>query len=258
MKKQLLFYFFIVSFIKLSAQKHRTFLYAEVKDKIDFVYNAHVVNLSTKQGTFTNEEGKFRVLAKENDSLQISFVGYKTVFLVVKMKHFGMQKNTIELTKIIYELDEVALKKNNLLGYLSTDSKNMKLKKEVNAETLNLPFAGSRILSQAERRLHTATSSSGGIAIDPIINWISGRTKKLKFFKVIEDREKRIKSIYNSYHIYIEKELKILTEDIFEFIYYSEASKDFTNKLLKNEIDMIHFFKKKSITFKKLNPNDYN
>ena len=57
MIKQLLFYFFIASFIKLSAQKHRTFLYAEVKDKIDFVYNAHVVNLNTKQGTFTNEKG---------------------------------------------------------------------------------------------------------------------------------------------------------------------------------------------------------
>ena len=258
MIKQLLFCFFIASFIKLSAQKHRTFLYAEVKDKIDFVYNAHVVNLNTKQGTFTNEKGKFRVLAKKNDSLQISFVGYKTVFLVVKMKHFGMQKNTIELTKIIYELDEVALKNNNLLGYLSSDIKTLKPENIINAETLKLPFAGSRILSQAERRLHTATSSSGGIAIDPLLNWLSGRTKKLKFFKVIEDREKRNKSIYNSYHIYIEKELKILKEDIYEFIYYCEASKDFTNKILKNEIDMIYYLKKKSKTFKKLNPNDYN
>lgn len=244
--------------IKATAQESRKFFYATIQDEVSAVSNAHVINLNTKQGTFTNNNGEFRILAKVSDTLQISFVGYETKNVVVNINNFGIQENYIQLKKVPIELDEVAIKKHNLLGYISSDTKHIKSEKEINAETLNLPFAGSRILTPAERRLHTATSSYGGIAIDPLLNWISGRIKKLKKFKAIEDREKRIENIRNNYHIVIEHEIKILKEDIDRFIYFAESADDFNTLYLNNEVAMITFLQQKSEEFKKLNPKKYN
>ncbi|WBX72286.1 carboxypeptidase-like regulatory domain-containing protein [Tenacibaculum retecalamus] len=124
MKKQLLLLlFFLTVTFKIISQENRKFLYATIKDKVGAVANAHIINKKTNQGTYTNEEGEFRILAKVNDSLQISFVGYKTTFLIVKIKHFGMFKNNIYLEKETLELDEIILKKHNLEGVLSIDIK---------------------------------------------------------------------------------------------------------------------------------------
>ncbi|WP_047789564.1 carboxypeptidase-like regulatory domain-containing protein [Tenacibaculum mesophilum] len=244
--------------IKATAQESRKFFYATIQDEVSTVPNAHVINLNTKQGTFTNDNGEFRILAKANDTIQITFVGYKTKKFVVGVNHFGIQENNILLKKVPIELDEVEIKKHNLLGYISSDSKHIKSEKVINAETLKLPYAGSRILTPAERRLHTATTSPGGIPLDPLLNWISGRLKKLKKFKAIEDKEKRIENIRSNYHILIQHELNILKEDIDRFIYFAESADDFNTLYLNNEVAMITFLQKKSDEFKKLNPKKYN
>ena len=115
--------FFLTTSFKTFSQENRKFLYATIKDKVGAVSNAHIINKKTNQGTYTNEEGEFRILAKVNDSLQISFIGYKTTFFKVKIKHFGLFKNDIILEKEIYELDEVVIKKHNLFGVLIRDMK---------------------------------------------------------------------------------------------------------------------------------------
>jgi hypothetical protein len=89
MNKISLIFLFIIP-ITIKAQQKRQFLYAKVHDKIDKVCNAHIINLNTTQGTFTNEFGEFRILAKNNDSLRISFIGYKTAIIIIKNNHFGM------------------------------------------------------------------------------------------------------------------------------------------------------------------------
>ncbi len=266
MKKQLLILIFLISFFKIHSQEHRSFLYATVKDKIGSIVNAHIINLNTNQGTFTNESGEFRILAKVNDSLKVSFVSYKTGFFIVKLNHFGIQKNTFELIKTAYELDEVRLKKHNLLGFLSSDSKNIKTKKEVNAKTLKLPYAGSRIMTPAERALHTAMGGStpitlglaNAVSIDYILNSISGRIKKLRKLKAIESLETKIKKIKDTYSIHIIKEFNIKEADIYKFIYYCSSDQEFNQVYNSSEIGMIHFLKKKVEVFKKLNSNDYN
>ncbi|REH47450.1 carboxypeptidase-like protein [Tenacibaculum gallaicum] len=252
--------------IKATAQESRKFFYATIQDEVSTVPNAHIINLNTKQGTFTNNNGEFRILAKANDTIQITFVGYETKKFMVGVNHFGIQENSILLKKVPIELDEVEVKKHNLLGYISSDSKHIKSEKEINAETLKLPFAGSRILTPAERRLYTGM---GGrpmkleglgfvLSTDYIINSISGRLRKLKKNKAIEDREKRIENIRSNYHILIQHELNILKEDIDRFIHFAESADDFTPFYLHNEVTMIEFLQKKAEVFKKLNPKTYN
>ncbi|WP_028892090.1 carboxypeptidase-like regulatory domain-containing protein [Tenacibaculum sp. 47A_GOM-205m] len=263
--KKLLIILCFTSSIKVLSQERRTFLYASIYDEIGTVSNTHIINLNTKQGTFTNDNGEFRILAKANDSLQISFIGYESKIFKVESKHFSIQENKIELKKVTIELDEVTIKEHNLLGYISSDTKHIKTEKEINAETLKLPNAGSRILTPAERRLYTGMGGRplklegfGFIfSTDYIINSISGRLKKLKKEKAIEDTEKRIQHIRNNYRVYILHELKIIHEDLTRFIYFIENSNNFYPSLLADEITMISFLKLKSEEFKKLNPQNY-
>lgn len=253
--KKLLF-IFLLSTILISAQERKA-LYGTTLDAVKNINNAHIINLNTGQGTFSNNNGEFRIFAQPKDSIKISFLGYQTKIWVITLDDFGLQKNKITLKKTPINLDEVKLRKNNLLGFIETDINDLKIKEEVSAESLNLPYAGSKILTVAERRLHTATSSYGGIAIDPLLNWISGRTKKLKKLKVIEDKEKRILRLFNNYQIYINQELKILNEDTYLFVTFCEEDKDFNPLFFKDQISMAHFLQKKSKIFKKLNPKKY-
>jgi len=136
MKKIVYILFLVLFCLKIQAQKQQIpqkFLYGSVNDKITTIYNAHIINLTTKHGTFSNQSGEFRILAKVNDSLKISFVGYKSIHIKVNTNHFGIQKNSFKLHKQAYELDEITLKKNDLLGFLSSDIKNIKTTAQINA-----------------------------------------------------------------------------------------------------------------------------
>jgi len=266
MNKWLFISIFLISCFKIQSQEQRSFLYASVNDKIGPVINAHILNKNTNQGTFTNESGAFRILAKSNDSIQISFIGYKTSVISVKINHFGIQRTIFNLFKTTYELDEIDINKHNLLGFLSSDSKKIKTKKEVNAKTLKLPYAGSRIMTPAERKLHTAMGGGtpfkiglvNAISVDYILNSISGRIKKLRKLKTIESLEKKVTKIKNTYTIPILKEFEIRESDIYKFIYFCAADEKFNYIYNSSEINVIRFLKKKAEMFKNLNPNNYN
>lgn len=71
--------------------------------------NAHVLNLSKKLGTITNEEGVFRVFAAPGDSMMVSSMGYKpyraSVPMDLKYKVFSirivMREDTFMLKETI-------------------------------------------------------------------------------------------------------------------------------------------------------------
>ncbi|MEE3999090.1 carboxypeptidase-like regulatory domain-containing protein [Tenacibaculum sp. FZY0031] len=123
MIKQLPITLLLLITLGATAQKKRTFLYGLLIDELGVIPNAHVINLTTKQGTFSNDIGKFRILAKPSDSLQISFVGYQTKKIEVTSLHFGMEENEIKLMKAPFELEEVEIKKHNLIGSIAIDIK---------------------------------------------------------------------------------------------------------------------------------------
>lgn len=240
-------------------------MYADIFDKIGPVANAHIINLQTKEGTYTNENGTFRIISKQNDTLQISSVGYKTLNYIVQSNNFGIQKNSIELTKISINLDEVEVKRNNLLGHLSSDSKLVKKEKEINAKTLNLPFAGAKKLTPAERKLYTARGGNfpvligfGAIvSVDYILNTISGRIKKLEKGLHYERLEKKVHYLKHAFSNYIITDLEIKESDLFRFIYFCVDDSTFNQYFAEGEVSIINFLNEKSTAFKKLNPDNY-
>ena len=143
------------------------------------------------------------------------------------------------------------------MGYLSSDSKKIKTEKTIDAKSLKLPYAGSRILTPAERKLYTALGGRNLLSIDHIINRISGRIKKLRKLKAIEEEEKRIKFIHTNYKDYIKHHLKLKSEDIFRFVHYCESDSNFSSVNYHEKIALFKFLKQKAIEFKELNPKTY-
>jgi len=74
--------------------------------------NVNIVNLNQVFGTATNQEGAFEIQAKVNDTLHLSFLGYKSIKVRVTNDwvNFGNQ-TTIKLTELIKIAEEAILKK---------------------------------------------------------------------------------------------------------------------------------------------------
>nr|WP_292960572.1 carboxypeptidase-like regulatory domain-containing protein [Muricauda sp. UBA7809] len=87
--------------------------------------SVHVINLNQVKGTITNENGKFSIPAAVNDTLYLSYLGFKPqkVRVTNDMLRFGDTK--IALTELAYALEEVVVTPYQLTGYLEIDVKNL-------------------------------------------------------------------------------------------------------------------------------------
>lgn len=121
----------------------------------------HVKNITTDQSVLTDKGGYFSIEASPNDTLiftAIHLIGREKI-----LTYTDMNKSLVFVPMEYYEnvMDELVIYR------------------QVTTESLGL--GGGRKYTPAERRLHTATSSGGGIIpVDALVNAISGRTKMLK------------------------------------------------------------------------------
>lgn len=255
--KQKLLYLFLVISISCSSQNRKRFFYGKIIDSTDVVINAHVINLKTKQGTFSDQYGFFKIYAKENDSLQITSIGYKTKKIRVQLFQFREKINLIFIESKTYNLEEIKLKRNNLLGILETDLNTVPKKtiEDVDAISLGLPGAGMKKMEKQDREIYTATTSAGGISFDYFLNVLSGRLKKLKKKKKIIEENQDINFIYKKYHLLLFQNFKIKKEDTYKFLDYCVTDSLYKKSLLKNEFELIKFLETKSKLFIAYNYN---
>jgi hypothetical protein len=87
-----------------------------VNKKGTSLQNAHVLNLTKKLGTITNEIGMFRIFAAPGDSMMVSFMGYKPYKAAVPK---NLQYKVFSITIIMKE-DPVILKQTIIRSYPPT------------------------------------------------------------------------------------------------------------------------------------------
>ena len=124
MIRKLLFFFFLL-IISTSFSQERKPLYGVIKDSLGVVKNSNIINIKTNKGTFSFDDGTFKIFAKEGDSLKVSSIQHQEKIIVIKKNSFGFKKLVIYLQPKVYELDEFELKKHNLTGRLGIDTKNV-------------------------------------------------------------------------------------------------------------------------------------
>ncbi|MBD0833165.1 carboxypeptidase-like regulatory domain-containing protein [Aestuariibaculum sediminum] len=85
--------------------------------------NVNIVNLNQVVGTATNKQGEFEIKAKPNDTLHLSFLGFKSIKVRVTNDWIKFGSATIELTELALALEEVVVNQLRLTGYLEVDIK---------------------------------------------------------------------------------------------------------------------------------------
>jgi len=113
--KRSLFFFstlFLISFISFSQSNAKT-----IKGKVYFsdgpLPNANIIIKGTKKGTQTNSKGFYTIKAKEGDILQYSFLGFKTVSILVDDTTSTLN---IKMIPEVNELDETVVVAKKTIG----------------------------------------------------------------------------------------------------------------------------------------------
>lgn len=105
--------------------------------------SVNIVNLNQVIGTTTNKDGIFEISAKANDTLHLSYLGYKS--LKVKVTNDWIKFGTtadIEMTELALALEEVVVNQIKLTGYLELDIKQVPLNQNVRYSISGLPSTG--------------------------------------------------------------------------------------------------------------------
>ncbi|MDT0552160.1 hypothetical protein [Urechidicola vernalis] len=87
------------------------------------INGAHVLNLTTREGTSTLADGSFTISLRLNDTIQVSHLNYHTKRFVFSERHRSMEIWSVFLDELTNELDTVEIKSHDLTGMISTDSK---------------------------------------------------------------------------------------------------------------------------------------
>ncbi len=186
MKKIYFFLFFLFTLI-ISAQQERKQIIGKITSDSISVEDVHIVNVTSRKGTVSNETGIFQMFIKENDTLLFSDIQFTTKKVIIKKKHIEKGFLDVKLEPYTNQLDEVVVDRTKITG-------------GVNASTLNLPNAGKEPLNKLERNLNhysqaslplvilgTLLGQSGGI--DNIYNIISGNRKKDQTLKKLREQD---------------------------------------------------------------------
>lgn len=151
----------------------------------------HVLNISAKKYTVSDNFGRFEVPVRINDTLEFRSVQYEPLQLIIDRFVWSSKKITVVLNDRINQLDEVVVGK-ILTGDLLSDIENSDAKRDINFYDVGIPGYTGKPKTQSERKLYEAdngdfvtlyaTPIGPGIAINlhKILNRINGRTKKLK------------------------------------------------------------------------------
>jgi hypothetical protein len=104
--------------------------------------NANIVNLNQVIGTSTNTEGVFDIRAKINDTLHLSYLGYKSIKVRVTNDWIKFGNTKIELTESALALEEVIVNQLKLTGFLEVDMAQVSIRSNNRFRISGLPNQG--------------------------------------------------------------------------------------------------------------------
>lgn len=194
--------------------------------KLDSIEGVNIINNRTQVATVSDEKGKFSMVAGEGDVLIFSAVNLNPLKYRIANEDLDSEFVLINMTVKEVELNEVIVNS------------------AITAEKLGITLKGQKKYSPAERKLATAGDFKaisllgllgGSVDIDPIINKINGRTKKLKKYVEVEKKENNIGQLgYLFEDSYYVNYLKIPSEHVNGFKVYI-VENDYAKTLLEKK-----------------------
>ena len=213
-------------------------------------YGIHIINKTSSKFTITDDDGKFVIPARLYDTILVSGVQYKLNEFVVNDIILQTKRVTVNLEDKVNELDEVVVGK-ILTGDLMSDIENSDAKRDINFYDLGIPGYTGRRATQTERRIYEAKTGSGLVPLNPLLNWISGRTKRLNQQLAREKKEKAVQAVASKYTELLFEKTSLTTTQQKEFFYFSADDIEFMPLYYTgNELKMLQFLQEKLKAFK--------
>lgn len=195
----------------------------------------NILNLTSGKTSLTNSDGTFSILAKANDILVFKEVSLKTYEKKISSNDIIHNRLVLQMQAKTNELKEVIVKN-----------------KQISVFSLGIVAKEPVKYSPAERHLQTAGDFKpimllrilgGGMPLDPLINKINGRTKRLKKLVVVEKKEMNIQLISELYQQeYFTLQLGIAAEYVNGFKYFAVENDNFVKVLHSKNEQKTSFF----------------
>jgi len=160
------------------------------------IENVNIVNLNQVNGTITNESGEFEIQAKTNDTIHLSYLGYKSIKVRVTNDwiNFG-NRTTIKLTELALALEEVVVNKLKLTGYLEIDIKQVPIQKNV-----RYSISGLNTGYESSPKSPTMVTKVLGAIFNPanfLYNIFGKKTREMRNLRKIKEQDE-IRDILSS------------------------------------------------------------
>ena len=203
--------------------KDRKEIYGIIRVDSAFVEGVNVVNENTQKATSSDRSGNFVLLLKEGDVLVFSAVNLVTLRKKIVLADLESSVLKIQLQTESIPLKEVVVKEET----------------RITAENLGIISKPAKKYTVAERRLYTARSG----LLDRPLNWISGRTARLKKELAVSEKEQLMAKMEYLFeeHFYTET-LKIQKDYIRDFQLFCIENNDFVTSLKEKNKTLSKFY----------------
>jgi hypothetical protein len=204
-----------------------------LEDKI--LESAHVTNLNSQGSTTTDNNGIFWLQVDVGDVLLVSHVSAKEKFVIIHKQLANEPLLSISLEVQRNELDEVIIKE----------------QPDITVQSVGIIQGEQKIPTANERRLHTAgdfkpihllSLLGGSLQVDPIINAITGRTKRLKRYVEIDKKIAVYESLYEYHAYFVKDRFEIDDTEVKRFFNELVDHPNITALLKKNNEDQIRIW----------------
>ncbi|THD31689.1 MAG: hypothetical protein DI588_10930 [Flavobacterium johnsoniae] len=233
---------FLLSAGMLFSQSQEKLLLIKVMADGNYVGGINVVNLVNEKSAVTDEKGEFFISAKEDDLLVFSAINFEYKRKIISKEDILAGAITVNVIPKTTSLDEVEITKY----------------KDLDAFELGILETPAKRYTPAERRLRTAGDFKpvhlvgllfGQFPLDPVLNAINGKTKRLKKEVEIEQQEFLLKKVEDMFQDdYFLGHLKIPENYIQGFKLYSIGDENFVRLLedknkIKSEFELARLSK---------------
>ncbi|MUU78284.1 carboxypeptidase-like regulatory domain-containing protein [Winogradskyella endarachnes] len=188
---------------------------------------ANIVNINQVIGTASNDEGEFEIKANVNDTLHLSYLGYKSIKVRVTNDWLKFGETEIQMTELALALEEVTVKQLELTGYLEVDMEQIPVTSNNRYRISGLPGQGYEA-----GKPNIATKVLGAIfnPADFLYNMFGKKPNEMhKLKKMKEDDEIRNQLAKRFDREMLLVLLQVTKYDLDEIVNQCNYSKDFIN-----------------------------
>lgn len=175
--------------------------------------DVQIKNITQRRFTVTNAKGEFYTGVKPGDTLQYSHIGFELLTTVITNENIRSHQLLLIMLPSTEQLAEVVV-----------------AKEKIDEVSVGIVPSKMRVFTKKERELRTASRLGsfeeifmhGAIflPLDPLINLISGRTKKIKQELKLDASQRNVKALNEKFFTYLTMSVKVPEDNVMEFMYY--------------------------------------